>query len=126
MTNTRIQTANHVAHYYNVTSWLLYTDMFIVPVIKTCLYFIKREEMFGCFLKCAPPKHPASDFHFLPSQAFIHKYGIQECVLLSQGYNLLISLNKICKQPCSWKYAYSLYKNSILIHKEFCILKVTS
>ncbi len=27
-------------------------------------------------------------------QAFIHKYGIQECMLLSQGYNLLISMSK--------------------------------
>lgn len=41
MTSTRIQTANQAGHEYNVTLWLLYTDMFIVPVIKTCLYFIK-------------------------------------------------------------------------------------
>lgn len=43
MMSTTIQTAHQAGHYYNWTLWLLYADMwkFMVPVIKTCLYFNK-------------------------------------------------------------------------------------
>lgn len=51
MRSTRIQTAHLAGHFYKLTLWLLYADMykFMAPVIKTCLYLLSERECLGGF-----------------------------------------------------------------------------
>lgn len=76
MRSTRIQTAHLAGHFYKLTLWLLYADMykFMAPVIKTCLYLSSERECLGVFLTCAPPKRPTSDFFFFFFLPSIYSY----------------------------------------------------
>lgn len=51
MRSTRIQTAHLAGHFYKLTLWLLYADMytFMAPVIKTCLYLLSERACSGGF-----------------------------------------------------------------------------
>lgn len=76
-----------------------YVDIYVasygMPVNAMVLLQQIRGNVF-CFT-CAPFKtHLLVFFPPFPNihKAFIHNYGIWECVLLTQGYNLLIKLSK--------------------------------